>query len=160
MEALKDAGPEATVLALQALFRIESEVKSGQFPEDVRDKVRDILQKWRCESPLRGAYSGACNRIPDFLRSLTIFETLEVPLFIDGYGKKELLNKYTGSKDIHINEETAIFHVTHSQEAEMIVKEKQLKASDNKNIIKELGSDLKIRPASMVAKAFKQRWVS
>ena len=38
MEALKDAGPEATVLALQALFRIESEVKSDQFPEDVHDE--------------------------------------------------------------------------------------------------------------------------
>ena len=75
-------------------------------------------------------------------------------MFIDGYGKKELLNKYTGSEDIHINEETAIFHVTHSQEAEMIVKEKQLKANDNKNIIKGTWFGLENSPSVYGSKSF------
>ncbi|CAH3016197.1 unnamed protein product, partial [Porites evermanni] len=135
MEALKDAGLDVTVLALEGLSRIENDVKSDQFPGSVGNKVRDVLRQWRCESPLTGAYSGAYKRVPKFLRSLTIFTTFKVPLFIDDFGKKELLNNYTDSEDIHINEETAIFHVTHSQEAGKIVKEQQLKPSDNKNII-------------------------
>lgn len=135
MEALKDAGLDVTVLALEGLSRIENDVKSDQFPGGVGNKVRDVLRQWRCESPLRGAYSGAYKRVPKFLRSLTIFTTFKVPLFIDDFGKKELLTNYTDSEDIRIDEETAIFHVTHSQEAEKIVKEQQLKPSDNKNII-------------------------
>lgn len=135
MEALQDAGLDVTVLALEGLSRIENDVKSDQFPGGVGNKVRDVLRQWRCESPLRGAYSGAYKRVPKFLRSLTIFTTFKVPLFIDDFGKKELLTNYTDSEDIRIDEETAIFHVTHSQEAEKIVKEQQLKPSDNKNII-------------------------
>ena len=135
MEALKDAGLDVTVLALEGLSRIENDVKSNQFPGGVGNKVRDVLRKWRCESPLGGAYSGAYKRVPKFLRSLTIFTTFKVPLFIDDFGKKELLTNYKDSEDIHINEETAIFHVTHRQDAEKIEEEQQLKPSDNKNII-------------------------
>lgn len=135
MEALKDAGLDVTVLALEGLSRIENDVKSNQFPGGVGNKVRDVLRKWRCESPLGGAYSGAYKRVPKFLRSLTIFTTFKVPLFIDDFGKKELLTNYKDSEDIHINEETAIFHVTHPQDAEKIEEEQQLKPSDNKNII-------------------------
>ena len=112
MEALKDAGLDVTVLALEGLSRNENNVKSDQFPGCAGNKVRDVLRKWRCESPLRGAYSGAYKRVSKFLRSLTIFTTFKVPLFIADFGKKELLNNYTDSEDIHINEETAIFHVT------------------------------------------------
>ena len=133
MEALKDAAPEVTILALEGLYRIENDVKSGQLGEFIQ--VRDVLRKWRCESPLSGAYSDRFKRSPKFLRSLTIFKTLKVPLFIDDFGEKKLLNNYTGLEDIHINEKTAIFHVTHLLEAEKIVEEQQLKASDNKNII-------------------------
>lgn len=135
MEALKDAGLDVTVLALEGLSRIENDVKSNQFPGGVGNKVRDVLRKRRCESPLGGAYSGAYKRVPKFLRSLTIFTTFKVPLFIDDFGKKELLTNYKDSEDIHINEETAIFHVTHPQDAEKIEEEQQLKPSDNKNII-------------------------
>ena len=136
MEALKDAAPEVTILALEGLYRIENDVESGQLTNGQFIEVRDVLRKWRCESPLSGAYSGAYKRVPKFLRNLTIFKTLKVPLFIDDFGEKKLLNNYTGPDDIHIDEKTAIFHVTHSPEAEKIVKEQQLKASDNKNIIK------------------------
>ena len=136
MEALKDAAPEVTILALEGLYRIENDVESGQLTNGQFIEVRDVLRKWRCESPLSGAYSGAYKRVPKFLRNLTIFKTLKVPLFIDDFGEKKLLNNYAGPDDIHIDEKTAIFHVTHSPEAEKIVKEQQLKASDNKNIIK------------------------
>ena len=135
IEALKDADPAVVVLAFEGLFRIESGVNSGQFQGDVLVEVRDVLRKWRCESPLTGGYSGTWKRVPGFLRNLTIFKTLKVPLFIDDDGNKELLNEYTGSEDIHINEETTIFHVIRSPEAEKIVEEQQLKPSDKNNII-------------------------
>ena len=136
IEALKDADPAVVVLAFEGLFRIESGVNSGQFQGDVLVEVRDFLRKWRCESPLTGGYSGTWNRVPGFLRNLTIFKTLEIPLFIDDNGNKELLNEYTG-EDIHINEETTIFHATYwPQEADMIIAEQQLKPSDKNNIIK------------------------
>ena len=123
MEALKDAAPEVTILALEGLYRIENDVESGQLTNGQFIEVREVLRKWRCESPLIGAYSGAYKRVPKFLRNLTIFKTLKVPLFVDDFGEKKLLNNYTGLEDIHINEKTAIFHVTHSPEAEKIVKE-------------------------------------
>ena len=135
IEALKDADPAVAVLAFEGLFRIESDVNSRQFQEDAFNEVRDVLRKWRCESPLTGGYSNTWKRVTGFLRNLTIFKTLEVPLFIDHDGNKELLNEYTGSEDIYINEETTIFHVTHSLEAEKIVEEQQLKPSDKNNII-------------------------
>ena len=136
IEALKDADPAVVVLAFEGLFRIESGVNSRQFQGDVLVEVRDVLRKWRCESPLTGGYSGTWNRVPGFLRNLTIFKTLEIPLFIDDDGNKELLNNYTGLEDIPINEKTAIFHVTSPQEADMIIAERQLKPSDKNNIIK------------------------
>ena len=154
MEALEDAGLDVTVLALEGLSRIENDVKSDQFPGFVSNEVRDVLRKWRCESPLSGAYSGAYKRVPKFLRSLTIFKTLQVPLFVDDFGEKKLLNNYTGPEDIHINEKTAIFHVTHSPEAEKIDKEQQLKASDNKNIIKGTWFGLDESPSVYGSKSF------
>ena len=136
IEALKDADPAVVVLAFEGLFRIESGVNSRQFQGDVLVEVRDVLRKWRCESPLTGGYSGTWNRVPGFLRNLTIFKTLEIPLFIDDDGNKELLNEYAGSEDTPINEETTIFHATSPQEADMIIAERQLKPSDKNNIIK------------------------
>ena len=59
MLVLKDAGLDVTVLALEGLSRNENNVKSDQFPGCVGNKVRDVLRKWRCESPLTGAYYGA-----------------------------------------------------------------------------------------------------
>ena len=47
MEALKDAGLDVTVLALEGLSRIENDVKSDQFPGGVGNKVRDVAAN-RC----------------------------------------------------------------------------------------------------------------
>ena len=143
--ALQNVDPAVIVIALEGLYRIEGDVKSNQFPKfllgfpqnSLTKNIRDCLRKWRCESPLWQTYSGAFNRVPRFLRSLTIFETFEVPLFIDDYGQKKLLSGYKDKiEDIHINGETPIFHVTHSDEAKKICDEEKLKPSDNKNIIK------------------------
>lgn len=123
------------VLALEGLYRIEGKVRGHQFGERPR-RIIELLRKWRCESPMYQSYSGALGRVPRILRSLTIFETLEVPLFIDDYGTKKLLSSDESRiEDIDIDGETPIYHVTHSEEAKKIVEEKRLKPSDNKNII-------------------------
>ena len=123
------------VLALEGLYRIEGDVGGRQFSDRPR-QIIELLRKWRCESPMYQSYSEAFGRVPHILRSLTIFETLEVPLFIDNYGTKRLLSSYGSQiEDIDIDGETPIYHVTHSEEAEKIVEEKWLKPSDNKNII-------------------------
>ena len=157
IEALKDADPAVVVLAFEGLFRIESDVNSRQFQGDVLVEVRDVLRKWRCESPLTGGYSGTWKRVPGFLRNLTIFKTLKVPLFIDDFGEKKLLNNYTGLEDIPINEKTAIFHVTHSPEAKKIVKEQQLKATDNKNIIEGTWFGLDESPSVYGSQSFQTK---
>lgn len=126
------------VLALEGLFSIERNVGRHQFEgfDFPKERVRNLLRKWRCESPLHGAYSGAFNSVPAFLRSLTIFKTFEVPLFIDNYGVKKLLSSEESKiEDININGEIPIYHVTHSEEAQNIADEKRLKPSDRKNII-------------------------
>ena len=119
-----DAGVK--LLALEGLFRIESDVNRHQFPYDVLEQVKSFLRKWRCESPL-SEYSL-------YLKHLTIFKNLKVPLFIDNYGKKRLLSSYK-LMDVEINGDTPIFHVTHREEAADIFKEEKFQPSDNKNII-------------------------
>jgi len=135
VQVLDDADPAVAVLTLEGLYRIESDVDRGQFPSGRRpvvERIRNFLRKWRCESPLSWVYlQGSA-----FLRSLTVFTTLEVPLFIDNYGKRELLSSYgKGVEDVLIDGETPIFHVTHSEEAKNTIDEKMLKPSDNKNSI-------------------------
>ena len=125
--------PDVAVLTLQSLYQIEEEMESGQFVPDLNDELKKILRRWR-ESPLTGAYK--VNRVHRFLRKLTIFKTLKVPLFIDNYGAKRMLTEYeTNTEDIPINGQTKIFHVTHQEEAESIIEEKKFKPSDAKNII-------------------------
>ena len=137
MESLSRADPGITLLALEGLFRIESDVDRNQFPGDVLQKVKSFLRKWRCDSLPRNAYLGLPNQLPVFLRSLTIFKTLEVPLFIDNYGKKKLLSSFEPEEiiDVKISQITRIFHVTHLEEARRIFLE-GVQPSDNKNIIK------------------------
>ena len=136
IEALKEADPAVAVLALEGLFRIEEKVNSKQFCGLPLLEVKTILRKWRCESPLRLAYSGQFHRAPDFLKGLTIFKTLEVPLFIDDYGEKKLLSSFEDKIDVKINGNTPIFHVTHKKEAAKIYENKEFKPSDKKNAIK------------------------
>ncbi|KAL9987725.1 hypothetical protein ACROYT_G002076 [Oculina patagonica] len=132
--ALQKADPAVALLAMEGLYRVEGDVKRGQFQCDASDleSIRAILRKWRCESP------GYLEPTMKFLKRLTIFKTLDVPLFIDNYGTKKLLSSYVeageGIEDIKINGETPIFHDTHSMEAQKICEEKKFKPSD-KNII-------------------------
>ena len=63
---------------------------------------------------------------------------LEVPLFIDNYGKKRYLKDFTQFGElieVPVNLDTPIVHVTHSQEKRKIRIAKEFVASDNKNII-------------------------
>ena len=130
------AEPEIKLLALEGLNRIESNVQRQQDEDcETLKQVRSFLRKWRCESPLKGAYSNF-HWVRRFLRSLTIFKSYDVPLFIDNYGEKQLLSSYEQKEDVAINEDTPIFHVTHSEEKEKIVKKCTIQPSDNKNIIK------------------------
>ncbi|CAB3987022.1 Hypothetical predicted protein [Paramuricea clavata] len=101
LQALSNANSaSAAILALEGLFRIDGNVVSGQFSNagvDVREGIRDVLRKWRCDSPLDQAYQTGPNTVNNaipFLRSLTIFKTLEVPLFIDDFGRKRLMSHY------------------------------------------------------------------
>lgn len=136
IEALKDADPAVAVLALEGLFCIEEKVNSKQFPGVPESQVKNILRKWRCESPLSWGYE--TDRAPKFLKGLTIFKTLQVPLFIDNYGNKELLSSFKPEEkmDVRIDGDTPIFHVAHQEEAERIASEGKFQPSDNKNIIK------------------------
>lgn len=136
IEALKDADPAVAVLAFEGLFCIEEKVNSKQFPGVPESQVKNILRKWRCESPLSWGYE--TDRAPKFLKGLTIFKTLQVPLFIDNYGNKELLSSFKPEEkmDIRIDGDTPIFHVTHQEEVERIASEGNFQPSDNKNIIK------------------------
>lgn len=138
-EALDCADPAVALLALEGLYHIESDVDSRQFP-DYRSTnfLKNFLRTWRCESPLCKAYRGrnSFGSVPRFLRSLTIFKTLEVPLFIDNYGDKVPLKSFGERiEDVVIDGKTPICHVTHSEEAGKICEEKQFKPSDKKNII-------------------------
>ena len=133
MEALRNTDPGAKFLALEGLFRIEVDVKRYQFPGDVLQQVKNFLREWRGESMLRDAYSSG---LPLYLRSLRIFKTLGVPLFIDDYGEKMPLSSYEQEIiDVQIDGNTPIFHVTHEDEAAKICKEERFEPSDNKNII-------------------------
>ena len=65
------------MITLQGLFCIEDVIQSGQavFDTDMREMIRRMLRKWRCESPLALAYTHWIKVVP-FLRSLTIFKHL------------------------------------------------------------------------------------
>ncbi len=125
----------AAVLALEGLFRIEADVRSGQFDCNTFETIREFLRKWRCESPLDQAYGGAFRRTTTLLRSLTIFKSLDVPLFIDDYGKKRLMSDYSQLEIIPIDLDTPIVHVTHTIQKDQILTNQILIPSDNKNII-------------------------
>ncbi|XP_068735132.1 uncharacterized protein [Montipora capricornis] len=126
-----DADPAVALLALEGLWRIESTVKRGQFAFS-RKGVADLLQRWRNENDLY-IYSSITKKV---LKELTIFKNCGIPLFIDNYGKKNLISSYEETVDVAIGLDEPIYHVTHLEEAQKIVSSNSLKASDNKNIIK------------------------
>ena len=147
------------LLALEGLSRIGEDSHCGQFGSEVSEEVRGFLRKWRCES-LDGTYTTLHRQI---LRKLTIFEFLEVPLFIDSYGTKRLMKqfKFNGVKPIDvtlydpdvqqwlekvapetidvepipITLDTPIVHITHTLQKNEIVAKNGFIPSDRKNII-------------------------
>ena len=128
--------PSSAILALQGLFSIHESVRKYQsFEDPLFDKIRVFLRKWRCDSLLSEAYQKPFGSVVPFLRSLTIFKVLEVPLFIDKLGKKELMKNFSEVENIRIDLSTPIVHVTHSEEARQIIENQGFKPSDNKNII-------------------------
>ncbi|XP_022803826.1 uncharacterized protein LOC111341140 [Stylophora pistillata] len=133
---LEDTDPVVALLALEGLYRVENEVRRCQFTKPLDDLAKAILRKWRNESSSFRAYAGVFKKVPNILKSLTIFKTLEVPLFVDDYGKKRLLSSYGEEiQNVVINENTEIAHVTHSEEAKSIKEAKELKGSERKNIV-------------------------
>ena len=127
---LNQADPAVALLALECLSRIENEVGRGHFYHPVIPKeILDLLRRWRNSNT-----SGYDYTTEMILRQLTIFKTLEIPLFIDNYGKKNLLSEYD-TEYVDIDADYPIYHVTHYEEAMSIVDSKTLVASDNKNIV-------------------------
>ena len=73
--------------AVNAFLKLQNLVNSGQiFSPVVLENIREFLRRWRCESPLVGAYNHC---IFQMLRNLTIYSILDVPLFIDTYDTDE-----------------------------------------------------------------------
>ena len=128
---LNQADPAVALLALECLNRIENEVSREQLLHYVPEEIPNLLRRWR-----NGNTSGYDPITKMVLRRLTIFKTLEIPLFIDELGKKNLLSEYKDTVDVDIGLDDPIYHVTHLEEAMSIADSKNLEASDNKNIIK------------------------
>ena len=88
-----------TVAWLEGCYRRGEEVDRNRFEDD--DAVKIFLRRWRNDSSwerpgkLTSTYDGD---IKNGLRNLTVFQTLEVPLFIDDYGTKQLLGDYDESQ--------------------------------------------------------------
>ena len=129
---LNQADPAVALLALECLSRIENEVSRRQFLyHDIPKEILDLLRRWRNSNT-----SGYNSTTKIVLRRLTIFKTLEIPQFIDDYGKKNLLSGYEDTVYVDIDLDDPIHHVTHYEEAMSIADSNKLRATDNKNIIR------------------------
>ena len=136
---LNQADPTVGVLALEGLFRIKN---LGRREE--REKIRSVLRRWRNDN--RSGYQPMRNLKKD-LRELTIFKTHEVPLFIDDYGDKNLLSSYEKTEEAVIDPlNVTIYHVTHLKEAMSIAINKELRGSDNKNIMEGCWFGIDLEP--------------
>ena len=138
------------LLALEGLSRIEQDVHRNQFTYDVDEEIRDFLRKWRCES-LDGEYTTLRRQI---LEKLTIFEALEVPLFIDEYGTKRLMKQFNGVVPIDITLDTPIVHVTHTLQKNQIVAMNGFIPSDKKNIIAGLWFSPRYKPRNQLTSRY------
>ena len=135
---LNQEDPTVGVLALESLFRIKNQGGRRQ-----REKIRSFLRRWRNDN--RSGYHNIRN-LKEALRELTIFKNHEVPLFIDDYGDKNLLSSYEETEEAVIDPlNVTIYHVTHLKEAISIAINKELRASNNKNMMEGcwFGIDLK-----------------
>ena len=147
--------------AVKAFLALQDLVNSGQISSPVvLENIREFLRRWRCESPLVEAYNPW---IFQMLRKLTIYSILDVPLFIDTYGRKRLMSEYECNstaiktnpryradvqqwlrgvapesvdvEPIPIALDTPIVHVTHTLQKNQIVAMNGFIPSDKKNII-------------------------
>ena len=135
---LNQEDPTVGVLALESLFRIKNQGVGRQ-----REKIRSFLRRWRNDN--RSGYQ----RIPNLkkaLRTFTIFKTLEVPLFIDDYGYKNLLSSYETEEAVIDPLNVTIYHVTHLKEAISIAINKELRASNNKNMMEGCWFGIDLEP--------------
>ena len=73
--------------AVDAFSTLETRINNNN-----EEAIREFLRKWRCESRLDTEKFNTATKV--FLKSLTIFETRNVPLFIDDYGRKRLMSYY------------------------------------------------------------------
>ena len=136
---LNQADPTVGVLALEGLFRIKNQGRTRQ-----REEIRSFLRRWRNDN--RSGYQRMPNLKKD-LRELTIFKTLDVPLFIDDYGYKDLLSSYKIIEEAVIDPlNVTIYHVTHLKEAMSIAINKELRGSDEKNIMEGCWFGIDLEP--------------
>ena len=135
-ELLYQPDPTAAVLDLEGRLGIENEGGRGQ------ETIRRVLRRWRNDNIPNAKYDA---RTKNNLRALSIFETRGVPIFIDDYGDKNVLSSYYKTEEVVIKPDDSIYHVTHLKEAMSIACTKELKASDEKNIMEGcwFGIDLK-----------------
>ncbi|XP_074613779.1 uncharacterized protein LOC141873635 [Acropora palmata] len=146
---LNQAEPTVALLALGGLFRIEGEVGRGQFSFN-KERIRSFLRRWRNDND--SGYERITKKV---LTELTIFKIHEVPLFIDDYGKKNLLSNYDETVEVVIHLDQTIYHVTHFEEAMSIANSMELRASDNKNIMSGCWFGLESPESVYGSRAFK-----
>ena len=79
-------GPNSAI-AVTAFSTLETRINNNN-----EEAIREFLRKWRCEPrPYMKTYN---TETKEFLKSLTIFKTLDGPLFIDDYGGKRPMSHY------------------------------------------------------------------
>ncbi|XP_067025321.1 uncharacterized protein [Acropora muricata] len=133
---LSQENPTEAVLGLERHLGIENEGGRGQ------ETIPSVLRRWRNDNRVNANYKKETKNV---LKRLAIFKTHKVPLFIDDFGDKNLLSSYYRTEEVVIEPEDSIYHVTHLKEAVSIACTKELKASDEKNIMEGcwFGIDLK-----------------
>jgi hypothetical protein len=76
-------------IAATAFSTLETRVNNNMYNKKA---IREFLRKWQCEPrPYVETYNTVTKK---FLKSLTIFKNLGVPLFTDNYGRKTLMSDY------------------------------------------------------------------
>ena len=136
-ELLRQEDPTAAVIHLKGRFGIENEGGRGQ------ETIPSVLRRWRNDNHRNTKYEA---RTQNLLRGLTIFKTHKVPLFIDDFGVKNLLSNYYKTEEAGIKPDDSIYHVTHLKEAMSIACTKELKASDEKNIMEGCWFGIDLEP--------------
>ena len=86
-DLLPDLNGPNSAIATTAFSTLETRVNNCN-----KKTILEFLRKWRCEPRLYTEIYNAETK--EFLKSLTIFKNLDVPLFIDDYGRKRLMSHF------------------------------------------------------------------